>query len=91
MEAKKILKQYFFSLVVIICISAFFLGAVRVREKTQYNMDMTPYETVAFEKQQDGYSIYYADKEYRIRTDYADKIRNAFTEGFIFDFRQIFG
>ena len=46
MEIKAILRQYAFSLVIIICVGLFLTGIIRVREKTQYNMDMTAYETV---------------------------------------------
>ena len=46
MEIKAILRQYAFSLVIIICVGLFLTGIICVREKTQYNMDMTAYETV---------------------------------------------
>lgn len=49
MEIKRLLKQYAFSLVVILCTGAFLSGIVTVREKTRYNMDMTPYKTVESE------------------------------------------
>ena len=90
METRKILRQYLFSLVVILCFGAFFLGTVSVKERTQYNMDMTPYETVAVEKEQGSLAFRYGERVHRIRTDYAEKIRNALGENFIFDFRQIF-
>ena len=90
MEARKILKQYAFSLVMLLCVGAFFLGIVSVKEKTQYNMDLTPYETVSVEKKQGSITFYYGTREHRIRTDYAEKIRNALGENLIFDFRQIF-
>lgn len=89
-EARKILKQYAFSLVVILCAGFFLLGAIRVKEKTQYNMDMTLSETVKTEKSEDGITFYYKDKRYIVRTDYAEKIREAAEEGLIFDFRHIF-
>lgn len=90
MEARRILKQYVFSLVVILCIGAFFIGTVSAKEKTQYNMDMTPYTTVSFEKEQGSITFYYGDSVYVIRTDFAEKIRNSVGENLIFDFRQIF-
>ncbi len=90
MEARKILKQYVFSLVMILCIGTFFLGTVSVKEKTRYNMDLTPYDIVSVEKEQGSVAFYCGTREYRIRTDYAEKIRNALGENLIFDFRQIF-
>ena len=90
MEVRKILRQYLFSLVIILCLAAFFIGTVRVKEKTRYNMDMTPYETVEIEKGQGRLSFYYKEREYTLKTDYAEKIRNSLKENFIFDFRQIF-
>ncbi|MBQ6600894.1 MAG: hypothetical protein IIX36_04550 [Clostridia bacterium] len=90
MEARKIFRQYLFSLVVILCIGAFFLGAVSVKEKTQYNMDLTPYETVKIEKEQGNIIFTYGEKVYSIKDDYIKKLINAADEGFIFDFRQIF-
>lgn len=50
MEIKRILKQYAFSLVVIICLTAFLCGITVVREKTRYNMDMTRYATITNEE-----------------------------------------
>ncbi len=90
MEARKILRQYLFSLVVILCIGAFFLGAVSVKEKTRYNMDLTPYETVKIEKEQGCITLSYGEKVYSIKADYVEKLINAADEGLIFDFRQIF-
>ena len=46
MEIKRILKQYIFSLILILCAASFFFGVITVREKTEYNMKMTPYDTV---------------------------------------------
>lgn len=46
MELKRILRQYAFTLVVIMCIGLLLSGFATVRDKTRYNMDMTPYETV---------------------------------------------
>lgn len=94
MEFKRILRQYAFSLVVILCVGVFFFGTVSVREKTQYNMDMTPYEKVEIEQEQDRVIVRYGENERIIRTDYAKKLRyrlqEAFGESFIFDFRQFF-
>ena len=44
MEIKRILKQYAFCLIVICCVSSFFYAGITVRERTQYNMDMTSYD-----------------------------------------------
>ena len=91
MEAARILRQYIFSLVVILCLGVFFIGTAAVKEKTQYNMDMTPFDTVSVEKRQGSIALYYGEKSLIIKTDYAEKISNALGEGFIFDFRDIFG
>ena len=90
MEARKILRQYLFSLVVILCAGVFFLGTVSVRERTRHNMYLTPYETVEFEKEEGYFTLSYGEKVYIIRADYIEKLRNAADEGLIFDFRQIF-
>ncbi len=91
---KRILKQYGFSLVIILCAGAFLSGIASVREKTRYNMDMTPYETVEIENTDEGVLLHYGENERLIRTNYAQmlakKLNDAFNEDLLFDFRQIF-
>ena len=72
MEIRRILKQYAFSLVVIICVAFFVSGIVSVREKTQYNMDMTPYETVEIEGI--GKNLSKIIKNFLTQTIYGDNI-----------------
>lgn len=61
LEVRKILDQYAFSLVIILCAASFFLGIVSVREKTGYNMNMTVYGTVETQKQEDGFVVLYGE------------------------------
>ena len=94
MKIKGILRQYFFSLVVIFTVSAFFLGTVSVREKTQYNMDMTPYGKVEIVSRDDEIVIRLGEKEAVIDISYAKKLQqsleNTLDNDFFFDLRQIF-
>ena len=50
MEIKKILRQYLFTLIIIVCIYTMAAGIFTVKEKTQYNIDMTSYSKVQLEK-----------------------------------------
>ncbi len=91
MKARKILRQYLFSLVVILCVGLLFLGVISARERTRYNMDMTMYATVEIDKDEKGDVVFrYGEKTYTVKSDYIERIRNAGNEGVIFDFRQIF-
>lgn len=93
MEFKKIFRQYTFSLVVILCVAAFFVGTVSVREKTQYNMDMTPYNEIEV-KEEGSVVINYNGKQYSIKNDYlrrlSEQINTTLDKDLIFNFREIF-
>ncbi len=43
MGIKALLRQYAFSVVVILCTAVLLCGIIIAKEKTQYNMDMTDY------------------------------------------------
>ena len=78
-ERRKVLKQYLFSLVLILCVTAFFCYTVTVKEKTDYNMNMTPYEIISVDKKADGLKFSYGDSEIFIRKEYVEKIgKNVF-------------
>lgn len=72
MELKRILRQYIFTLIIIMCIGFLFSGIVTVREKTQFNMDMTPYETVNFEDNCKNFNEIV--KKFLTQTIYGDNI-----------------
>ena len=67
MERRKIFRQYFFSVVVILCLSAFLCGSVTVKEKTDYNMRLTPYDVINAEKNQDGIEVSFAGETYFLK------------------------
>lgn len=76
MEIKHILKQYAFTLVVILCVSVMATGFFTVKEKTQYNIDMTNYSKIRIEKTAEGVVLGYGDKEQLIRFDISDKFKD---------------
>ena len=93
MELKRILKQYLFSLVIILCIGLFFYGTVLAAERTRYNMDMTEYETVELKNTDGGVLLRYGNNEWIISSDYAQKLIKKLNididENFLFEFQHI--
>lgn len=63
MERRTILKQYFLSLTVIFCLLAFFAGAVTVKERTAYNMELTQYDRVTVEEKENGLKFRFGESE----------------------------
>lgn len=57
MQRRKILRRYLLSVSVLLCIFAFFAGIVTVRERTRYNMDLTPYSKIVYSENADGAEI----------------------------------
>lgn len=57
MGIKALLRQYAFSVFAILCITVLFCGIIFVRERTQYNMDMTEYERLEVSSLEDGIII----------------------------------
>lgn len=54
MGIKALLRRYAFSAFVIICVTVLLCGIIFVRERTQYNMDMTEYDTVGVSREGDS-------------------------------------
>ena len=76
---KKIFRQYVFTVMFILCIMAFFAGIITVKEKTQYNMDMSPYSTVEVVRSGNGITITVGEKEAVIMREDIEKLgRTAF-------------
>ena len=71
---KKILRQYVFTLAVIFCIMSFFCGIITVKEKTQYNMDMSPYKTVSVIENSDGIVIIAGGNKTLIKREHIEKL-----------------
>ena len=67
---------------------SFFIGIITVREKTQYNMDMTSYGTVDVTEGGDGIRIVLGEKETVIRLEDIERLGRkalygALGEGFV--------
>ncbi len=71
---KRIMRQYVFTLAFILCLASFAGGIITVKEKTQYNMDMSPYSTVTITEGTDGIKITFGEKETFIKREYIEKI-----------------
>lgn len=52
MTRRQILRQYILSLTVLFCLLAFFCGIITVKEKTEYNISLTPYSQLAVENEE---------------------------------------
>ncbi|MBQ7861988.1 MAG: hypothetical protein IJ349_07295 [Clostridia bacterium] len=57
MGLKTVLRQYAFSVFVILCAAALLCGIIFVRERTQYNIDMTQYDKVEISRGEKGFEI----------------------------------
>ena len=55
MGLKAVLRQYAFSVFVILCAAALLCGIIFVRERTQYNIDMTQYDKVEISRGEKGF------------------------------------
>ncbi len=71
---KKIFRQYIFILAIILCLMCFFSGIITVREKTQYNMDMTPYRVVTVDRADSGISISFGKDSILIKREYVENL-----------------
>ncbi len=71
---KRIMRQYAFTVAFILCFMSFFIGIITVREKTQYNMDMSPYSTVSIDGSGDEIRILSGGKETVIRREDIEKL-----------------
>ena len=79
MERKRVLRQYFFSLTVILCMMAFLTGIITVSERTRYNMELTSYEEVKFTQKADGIEIAFGEnKLFLKREDIENMGKSAF-------------
>ena len=57
MGIKAVLRQYVFSVFVIVCATVLLCGIIFVRERTQYNIDMTQYDKVEISRGEKGFEI----------------------------------
>lgn len=71
---KKIIVRYVFTVAVILCLMSSICGIIAVKEKTQYNMDMSPYDTASIEKRDDGVVISLGERETFIDRDIIEKM-----------------
>ena len=71
---KKILRQYIFTIAFILCLTSFFIGIITVKEKTRYNMDMTPYSTVSITETEKGITVSFGEKEHFISRENIEKL-----------------
>lgn len=79
MERKRILRQYFFSLTVILCMMTFLTGVIAVSEKTRYNMELTSFDEVKFTQNADGIEISFGEnKLFLKREDIENMGKSAF-------------
>ena len=79
MERKRILRQYFFSLAVILCMMTFLTGVITVSERTRYNMELTAYQEVEFNKKPDGFEISLGEKRFFLKLEDIENMgKNAF-------------
>lgn len=69
MEKHKILRQYIFSVAVLLCLTVFLCGTVAVKEKTEYNMYMTPYDVIAIDKKNKGAEIRLGERAFFIQKE----------------------
>ena len=73
MGIKALLRRYVFSVFAILCITVLLCGIITVREKTQYNMDLTEYERLEVSKVDSGFIISAGRREFAL--DYNDGIK----------------
>ena len=57
MGIKALLRRYAFSVFAILCITVLLCGIISVRERTQYNMDLTEYEKLEVSSLEDSVII----------------------------------
>ena len=81
MEIKRICRQYFFSLILVLCIVAFLLGVITVREKTDYNMRMTPYDTVEIKENKEGIIFLFGENGSFTVPDFAAEFKKSLSKG----------
>lgn len=72
MGIKELFRQFIFSVFAVLCAAVLLCGITAVREKTQYNMDMTEYDRLEISKSDGGFIISAGERELVI--DYADGI-----------------
>ena len=75
-ERGQILRGHLFFLVPVLCVSAFFCGIITVKEKTQYNMDMTPYSEVSVENREESIVLYAGERSFELDKKYFEKEKN---------------
>ena len=71
---KRIMRQYAFTVAFILCLACFAGGIITVKEKTQYNMDMSPYSTVSIDKEDYAVIISAGENETVIRHSDIEKL-----------------
>lgn len=69
---RKILRQYIFTLGFLLCLAFMVGGIITVREKTRYNMDMSPYSTVIISENSEGLKITVGEKETFIKREHME-------------------
>lgn len=63
MTRRQLLRQYLLSLTVLFCIFILFCGIITVRERTEYNMSLTPYSQLSLENEGDYIKIKLEERE----------------------------
>ncbi len=64
MGIKALLRQYAFSVVAILCTAVLLCGIIFVRERTQYNMDMTDYDKVEISRGDGSFVVSAGDRAF---------------------------
>lgn len=66
MGIKAVLRQYVFSVFVIVCATVLLCGIIFVRERTQYNIDMTEYAVAEIVNGEQSFTVKAGKRSFEI-------------------------